>query len=412
VNSGASVGVSDMPSEPIRSGYSFGGWYTSTGGGGTQFTATTPVSGNITVYAKWTVIQYTVTFNADGGTPETQTRTVNSGASVGASDMPSEPNKSGYSFGGWYTVSGGGGTQFTETTTVSGNITVYAKWTLAVPADLSLAASLAWISGNAQEGGFYTITVKANETIAPQTLSYSGKNVRITLNGGASERTVSLSAAGSLFTVESGVTLTLDNNITLKGRSGNIPLVWVNSGGTLVMNTGSKISGNTGTNGGGVYVSGIFIMPGGTISGNTAPYVSNGSLAPTTWSGGGVYVASSGIFTMNGGTISGNTAAAGGGGVCVSGNGIFTMNGGIISGNTAASGGGVFVSGSGTFTKQPGGIIYGSEAGSTLKNTATNGSGSGHAVLVSYPNTKKRDTTAGTELTLDSRIDGSAGGWE
>jgi uncharacterized repeat protein (TIGR02543 family) len=116
-----------MPSEPIRSGYSFGGWYTSTGGGGTQFTATTTVANTITVYAKWTA-QYTVTFNADGGTPATQTRTVNSGASAGSSDMPSEPNKSGYTFDGWYTVSGGGGTQFTATTPVTGNITVYAKW--------------------------------------------------------------------------------------------------------------------------------------------------------------------------------------------------------------------------------------------------------------------------------------------
>jgi uncharacterized repeat protein (TIGR02543 family) len=74
--------------------------------------------------------QYTVTFDADGGTPATQTKMVDSGASVGASDMPSDPAKSGYIFGGWYTVQNGGGTQFYAETTVTGDITMYAKWTL------------------------------------------------------------------------------------------------------------------------------------------------------------------------------------------------------------------------------------------------------------------------------------------
>jgi uncharacterized repeat protein (TIGR02543 family) len=128
VNSGASIGTSNMPGTPTKSGYTFNGWYTSSGGGGTEFTAATIVSGNITVYAKWTITQYTVTFNADGGNPAAQTRTVNSGASIGTSNMPGTPTKSGYGFGGWYTSSGGGGTQFTAATTVNGDITVYAKW--------------------------------------------------------------------------------------------------------------------------------------------------------------------------------------------------------------------------------------------------------------------------------------------
>jgi uncharacterized repeat protein (TIGR02543 family) len=42
-----------MPAEPSRSGYTFGGWYTAQNGGGTQFTGSTPVTGNITVYARW-----------------------------------------------------------------------------------------------------------------------------------------------------------------------------------------------------------------------------------------------------------------------------------------------------------------------------------------------------------------------
>jgi uncharacterized repeat protein (TIGR02543 family) len=147
-------------------------------------------------------------------------------------------------------------------------------------------------------------------------------------------------------------------------------------------------------------------MFGGEISGNTASSSSS--------RGGGV--CANGTFTMSGGEISGNTASsyayAYGGGVCA--DGTFTMSGGEISGNTASSyahayGGGVYISSSGVFTKQSGGIIYGSDASDTLRNTVTSGNRYGHAV---YSDGKKRNTTAGSGVTLDSSISGAAGGWE
>jgi hypothetical protein len=130
-------------------------------------------------------------------------------------------------------------------------------------------------------------------------LSYNRKNVSITLEGGPAERQVSLSANGALFTVGSGVTLTLDANVTLQGRDKNIaPLVQVNSGGTLVLKDGAKITGNTTEDlaytatdapavaysfGGAVFVyNGTFKMEGGEISGNSAStivYASNTATA-------------------------------------------------------------------------------------------------------------------------------------
>jgi uncharacterized repeat protein (TIGR02543 family) len=406
---GSSIGVSEMPSDPAKTHYTFGGWYTAKDGGGTAFTGSTPVTGDITVYAKWTDIQYTVTFNTDGGNYATEAKTVNSGGSVGAA-MPANPVRVPYTFGGWYTAPNGGGTAFTSSTVVTTNITVYAKWTSL------LDKSLDQISANAVNGGAYTITLTANETIAPKTLSYSGKKVSITLKGDTSARTVSLSATGSMFTVESGVTLTLGNNVTLKGRDGNTAsLVKVNSGGALVMNTGSKISGNGGVyQGGGVYVSyGTFTMSGGEISGNTASggggvYVSDGTFTvnggeisgnTASYGGGGVYILRS-TFTMNGGEISGNTVStAHGGGVYVDPNSTFTMDGGEISGNTASSwGGGVFVF-SAAFTMRGGEILgntasYGGgvfvysaaftmRGGEISGNTASSGDGGGVGIRVS-----------------------------
>jgi len=257
-------------------------------------------------------------------------------------------------------------------------------------------------------------------------------------------QTISLPEAetGSMFTIKSGVTLTLGGNITLRGQSSNTAgLVNVNDG-MLVMEDGSKITGNTSSSGsGGVYVAaGTFTMKGGEISGNTAGSgggveVNSGTF---TMDGGKILgnTASSlsgGTFIMTGGEISDNTAANSGSGVYVSGSveisgntvtkdggavyvadGTFTMSGGEVSGNTATdSGGGVYVSG-GTFKKQPAGagstsgVIYGSDASPASKaNTATGGSG--HAVFVSAG--MKRETTVEETQSLDSTLDDAEGGW-
>jgi uncharacterized repeat protein (TIGR02543 family) len=119
--------VGTLPSEPTKDGYTFGGWYTEIGGGGTEFTATTPVTAAITVYAKW--ISGTVTFDSQGATvpanPTTKTIALPATSVV---ILPTAPTKTGYTFKGWYTAVNGGGTVFTATTSATADVTVYAKW--------------------------------------------------------------------------------------------------------------------------------------------------------------------------------------------------------------------------------------------------------------------------------------------
>jgi hypothetical protein len=128
-----------------------------------------------------------------------------------------------------------------------------------------------------------------------------------------------------------------------------------------------------------------------------------------------VYVDSNATFTMAGGDITENTASAAnssyGGGVYVDNTGLFAMDNGTLGGNTAQTGGGVYVNSTGLFTKAAalGCIIYGSDGG-TNKNTATGGDAGGHAVYAG--SAKKRNSTAGTLVELDSTSSGSAGGWE
>jgi|GEM_PF-5151821 len=44
-----------LPASPQKTGYVFAGWWTSANGAGTQFTASTPVSTSITLYANWEI---------------------------------------------------------------------------------------------------------------------------------------------------------------------------------------------------------------------------------------------------------------------------------------------------------------------------------------------------------------------
>ena len=230
----------------------------------------------------------------------------------------------------------------------------------------SFAAKLDWLKNNASNNFLYLIEIDADESVVPQTLSYSGKSgITIILRGNETVCTLTLSASGSLLTIGSGVTLILDNNITLNGRNANSNSLVSISGGTLIINEGCKITGNSSSFlGGGVYVSsGTFYMSGGEISNNS----SNSS------SSGGVFVGSSGTFYMSGGEISNNSSSSLGGGVYVN-SGTFYMSGGEISNNSSSlSGGGVFV-GSGTFYMS-GGIIYGSNASINLRNTVSSGGG-------------------------------------
>ena len=45
---------------PTKTGHTFGGWYTGKNGSGTKITNTSKATSNLTVYAKWTPIQYTI----------------------------------------------------------------------------------------------------------------------------------------------------------------------------------------------------------------------------------------------------------------------------------------------------------------------------------------------------------------
>ena len=220
------------------------------------------------------------------------------------------------------------------------SITLYAKWKeTTVSKDImgdgyddSLAGKLSWIKDHGVNGGNYIVEVKASDTSASYDYSLplpSDKSVSITLTSDKPEmKIIKRSGTGTLFTLNSGVTLTLDNYITLEGNDSNdSALVILGGNCKFIMNPLSKITNNHSVRGGAavlVYNDGYFLMNGGTISNNK----SDGN-------GGGVTTWNNGEFVMLGGIITGNHSVMGGGGVTVGGESTFTMKGGEISGNYA-----------------------------------------------------------------------------
>jgi len=118
-----------LPLAPTKTGYTFAGWYTEINGGGEPFTASTLVSGDITIYACWLANIYTVTFNNQGATIASNPLYKSVVVPATTIDvLPSYPIKTGYTFAGWYTAINGQGSEFTATSIISNNVTVYANW--------------------------------------------------------------------------------------------------------------------------------------------------------------------------------------------------------------------------------------------------------------------------------------------
>ena len=126
---------SAMPAitKPTRTGYTFNGYYDATSGGTQYYKAdgssarTWNKTAATTLYAQWTPVNYTITYNTNGGsgtmTPTSYT------IETATFNLPT-PIKTGYTFDGWYTKSDFSDAKVTQIVKgTTGNKTFYAKWT-------------------------------------------------------------------------------------------------------------------------------------------------------------------------------------------------------------------------------------------------------------------------------------------
>lgn len=158
--------------ECTKTGYTLEGWYK----GETKYTFTEAVTEPLTLMAKWTINQYTITFVFDNGT-ENKVITENYDTKITA---PENPTKDGYIFAGWNPA--------IPTTMPAENMKITAQWrrkkssssstpeyAVSVPSK-SENGSVSISPKNAAEGERVTITVVPKKGYALDKLTALDKN--------------------------------------------------------------------------------------------------------------------------------------------------------------------------------------------------------------------------------------------
>ena len=183
--------------KPTKSGYEFKRWKSSRTDKDVYFQPGeyTTYDGAQTLTAEWTPKTYTLTYDANGGTCSTSSKSVTYNSAYGTL---ATPTRTGYDFAGWYTTKTGS-TEVTSSTTCKGDATIYAHWT----------------------ANTYTITYFAQrgDSVSPQTKTYgvsltlstepTGESSDWTFLGWntSSTATTALYSAGGTYTANKSATL-------------------------------------------------------------------------------------------------------------------------------------------------------------------------------------------------------------
>ena len=144
---------------PTVEGYTFDGWYADAAYT-TEFDFTQPITGDTTIYAKWTANDYYVSFVTEHGDPPTSQNVKYNGT---AKD-PGKLSEEGYTFGGWYTDETYK-TKFDFSTAITGDTKVYAKWEKNAPVlpdtyALNVSGAFVYVDG-------VDVTAPAGDTSLP-----------------------------------------------------------------------------------------------------------------------------------------------------------------------------------------------------------------------------------------------------
>lgn len=200
--------------KPTRTGYTFKGWATSSGGSvsyasGASYTS----NSSVTLYAVWQAVTYAVKFNANGGSGAPGNQTKIYGTTLKLSTTV--PTRTNYTFKGWgtsasaTTVTYAAGANYTK----NANITLYAIWTLAYkkPRITNYSVNRCTSDGTASDSGTYarvkfhwatdkTVSSVKMEWKASTDSSYSSTNSTTATATGTSGDVNSVVGAGLLST--------------------------------------------------------------------------------------------------------------------------------------------------------------------------------------------------------------------
>jgi len=113
------------PPNPARSGFVFVGWYRDSALNNMWNFPSDRVTGNITLFARWTSAGHTVTFNSNGGSSVASLVNVPNNSTIRS---PANPTRSGHTFVGWYSDRALNNLWDFNRDRVRGNMTLHARW--------------------------------------------------------------------------------------------------------------------------------------------------------------------------------------------------------------------------------------------------------------------------------------------
>ena len=160
--------------DPTKTGYRFDGWYADN----TYNTKVTEIAvgstGNVTLYAKWTINQYTVTWETNGGNALTgnYTTTADYGTVI---ERPNTPTKdqtvsTTYTFAGWYTNVACTQALAAGAIVPENGMTLYAKWN-----ETARKYTITWVSeGNTVKESTLEYGARPNQSNIRPTVSKAG----------------------------------------------------------------------------------------------------------------------------------------------------------------------------------------------------------------------------------------------
>lgn len=212
-----------------KDGYTFGGWFTTSACTGSAVTSlgATSYTANITLYAKWTIKTYTITYNkgANGtGTIASGTKTHGVDFTLSSSTF----TRADYTQTGWSTTDGGAKAyELGGTYTANSNITLYPFWTRSASPQLASISNVTGktvndtsfnatttINNSQYASGTLTVTASSNSTsiITVGTVNKSGNNVTIPLTvKGPGTATITVTLKDGSTTVDTKIfTVTVD----------------------------------------------------------------------------------------------------------------------------------------------------------------------------------------------------------
>lgn len=183
------------PTTPTRTGYIFGGWYKETALTNPWNFSTDVVTRETTLYAKWTAIKYTVSFESNGGSSVTAFQTDYDTKIT----PPTPPVRTNYYFADWYKDAALSTPWNFATELIKGNTTLYAKWN-----DPSQSINFEQIADKVYASPAFALNATATSGLA---VAYEALSPYITISGnivtiiGTGQATIKATQPGNGFYV-------------------------------------------------------------------------------------------------------------------------------------------------------------------------------------------------------------------